>query len=64
MANHVENLYNYHVWANQRIIDHLKTLSPEKYQKEMKSVFPSVSKVYLISIWWNMDGLIPSRVRV
>ncbi|MET3322529.1 UNVERIFIED_ORG: putative damage-inducible protein DinB, partial [Peribacillus simplex] len=26
MANHVENLYNYHVWANQRIIDHLKTL--------------------------------------
>lgn len=56
MANHVENLYNYHVWANQRIIDHLKTLSPEKYQKEMKSVFSSVSKVlshlYLVEYGW------------
>ncbi|WP_349730169.1 DinB family protein [Peribacillus frigoritolerans] len=56
MVNHVENLYNYHVWANQRIIDHLKTLSPEKYQKEMKSVFSSVSKVlshiYLVDYGW------------
>ncbi len=56
MVNHVENLYNYHVWANQRIIVHLKTLSPEKYQKEMKSVFSSVSKVlshiYLVDYGW------------
>ncbi|WP_045520932.1 DinB family protein [Neobacillus niacini] len=56
MVNHVENLYNYHVWANQRIIDHLKTLSSEKYQKEMKSVFSSVSKVlshiYLVDYGW------------
>lgn len=59
MTNHVENLYNYHVWANQRIFDHLKTLSPEKYQKEIKSVFSSVSKVlshmYLAEyIWLNI----------
>lgn len=56
MINHVENLYNYHVWANQRIIDHLKTLSPEKYQKEIKSVFSSVSKafshIYLVDYLW------------
>ncbi|MFK9094277.1 DinB family protein [Bacillus salipaludis] len=56
MVNHVESLYNYHVWANQRIIDHLKKLSPEKYQKEMKSVFSSVSKVlshiYLVDYGW------------
>ncbi|MBV7504937.1 DinB family protein [Bacillus sp. sid0103] len=56
MINHVENLYHYHVWANQRIIDHLKTLSPEKYQKEIKSVFSSVSKafshIYLVDYLW------------
>ncbi|MDR7239180.1 DinB family protein [Neobacillus drentensis] len=56
MINHVENLYKYHVWANQRIIDHLKTLSPEKYQKEIKSVFSSVSKafshIYLVDYLW------------
>ncbi|WP_163103048.1 DinB family protein [Peribacillus alkalitolerans] len=56
MANHVENLYNYHVWANQRIIDHLKTMSSEKYQKKLKSVFSSVSEVlshiYLVEYAW------------
>ncbi|MFI8709314.1 DinB family protein [Bacillus sp. NPDC077411] len=56
MANHVESLYNYHVWANQRIFNHLKTLSPEKYQEEIKSVFSSISKVlshiYLSEYLW------------
>ncbi|PEA53984.1 damage-inducible protein DinB [Bacillus pseudomycoides] len=46
MANHIGNLYNYHVWANQQIFNHLKTLSPEKYQEEIKSVFSSVPKVF------------------
>lgn len=56
IANHVENLYNYHVWANQQIFNHLKTLCPEKYKEEINSVFSSVSKVlshiYLTECLW------------
>jgi uncharacterized damage-inducible protein DinB len=43
--NHAKNLYEYNVWANQQMIAHLKTLDADKYRREIKSIFSSVSKV-------------------
>jgi hypothetical protein len=56
MTNHAQNMYQYNVWANRRIVDHLQTLSPDKYKQEIKSVFSSVGKVlshiYLVETGW------------
>ncbi|MED4162890.1 DinB family protein [Halalkalibacterium halodurans] len=56
MSNHAKTLYQYNVWANGRIMEHLQTISPEKYEQEIKSVFPSLAKVcshlYLVEYLW------------
>lgn len=36
-------LYAYHVWANERLFDHLEQLPKEVFDAEVTSVFPSVS---------------------
>jgi len=38
-------LYDYHVWANQRVFEHLKELPQDIYHKEIQSVFSSISEV-------------------
>jgi uncharacterized damage-inducible protein DinB len=45
MTHHSLELYDYHVWANQKIFDRLKELSEDIYKKDIQSVFPSISKV-------------------
>ncbi|MED4062776.1 DinB family protein [Priestia megaterium] len=45
MSDHSLKLYDYHVWANQKIFDRLKELSEDIYEKEIQSVFPSISKL-------------------
>ncbi|WP_244658345.1 DinB family protein [Priestia megaterium] len=45
MSHQSLKLYDYHVWANQKIFDRLKELSEDIYEKEIQSVFPSISKV-------------------
>ena len=45
MSHHSLKLYDYHVWANQKIFDRLKELSEDIYEKEIQSVFPSISKL-------------------
>jgi len=40
-------LYDYHVWANKRVFNHLKELPSEVYQQEVKSVFSSVEQVVI-----------------
>ncbi|MCC0567336.1 DinB family protein [Brevibacillus borstelensis] len=56
MEKLVFNMYDYHVWANQTIFNHLKQLPQEVYTMEMQSVFPSVSKVmshiYMVDHCW------------
>ncbi|MCY9398880.1 DinB family protein [Bacillus haynesii] len=36
---------DYHNWANQRVLSHLKSLPEELFTREIKSVFQSVSEV-------------------
>lgn len=45
MSHHSLKLYDYHVWANQKIFDRLKELSEDIYEKEIQNVFPSISKL-------------------
>ncbi|MEJ8545794.1 DinB family protein [Brevibacillus borstelensis] len=42
MKHPAAQLYEYHVWANERIFQHLKELPQEAYRQEIQSVFPSV----------------------
>ncbi|MED4207168.1 DinB family protein [Neobacillus mesonae] len=38
-------LYDYHVWANKRVFNHLKELPSEIYRQQIKSVFASLEEV-------------------
>ncbi|SFB07658.1 Uncharacterized damage-inducible protein DinB (forms a four-helix bundle) [Lentibacillus halodurans] len=44
-SNRAKKMYDYHVWANQQLFQHLKQLPEEVYNKTVKSVFPSISDV-------------------
>ncbi|MGF9963538.1 DinB family protein [Bacillus rhizoplanae] len=56
MINPTLEMYDYHVWANQKMVDRLKELSQDVYNKEMQSIFPSISKalshIYLTDHFW------------
>lgn len=45
MKHHALQLYNYHLWANQRVFETLKKLPQDIYHKEIQSVFSSISEV-------------------
>lgn len=46
MEHHALQLYNYHVWATEKWLEHLKQLPDEIYTKRMASVFPSIAHVF------------------
>jgi len=51
------HLYDYHIWANERVIRHLQTLPEEVFTKEVKLGFQSIAHVlgHLVSadaIWF------------
>jgi uncharacterized damage-inducible protein DinB len=56
MTHPVIKMYNYHVWANEVIIDRLRELPQDIYHKDIQSGFSSVSKVlshiYLTDYTW------------
>ena len=45
MTHPALKMYNYHVWANEVIIDRLRELPQDIYHKDIQSGFSSVSKV-------------------
>ncbi|GIN85838.1 protein DinB [Heyndrickxia sporothermodurans] len=45
MTNPVLEMYKYHVWANEVIMNRLKELPEEVYHKDIQSGFSSISKV-------------------
>ncbi|MCK1999068.1 DinB family protein [Psychrobacillus psychrodurans] len=57
MENHqLSKMYDYHVWANQLVIQHMKKLPEKVYNENVKSVFSSISEVlihlYGVDIIW------------
>lgn len=58
MNNHELQLYNYHCWANGRMMDHLLTMPNEVFHKEIDLGFKSIAEVigHLASadeVWLN-----------
>ncbi len=54
--NRAIKMYDYHVWANQQVFQHLKQLPDSVSKKTIKSVFSSISEVlihlYATDITW------------
>ncbi|GIP36692.1 DinB family protein [Paenibacillus sp. J2TS4] len=46
MLQHPYQLYDYHVWANDRLFAHLEQLPKDAFHAEVKSVFPSVAQTF------------------
>lgn len=55
MKNQTLQQYGYHKWANRRILDHLKELPDEVYDREIKSVFSTIKEV--IGHIYQTDGM-------
>jgi uncharacterized damage-inducible protein DinB len=45
MVHQAMKLYNYHVWANRKVIDHVKGLPEEIFTKQIQSVFSLIQEV-------------------
>jgi len=57
--NQPVTMYQFHVWANQRMFDRLKELPREIYTQEVQSIFPTVSAamahIYMTdSVWMDI----------
>lgn len=46
MHQHTHQLYDYHIWANERLFAHLEQLPKDAFHAEVTSVFPSVSQTF------------------
>ncbi|WP_438496583.1 DinB family protein [Paenibacillus sp. IHBB 3054] len=46
MLQHPQQLYEYHVWANDQLFTHLEQLPKDVFHAEVTSVFPSVSTTF------------------
>lgn len=44
MKHHAVQLYDYHIWANNRFFERLKELPTNVYTQEVQSVFPSIAE--------------------
>ncbi|EJL25409.1 DinB family protein [Brevibacillus sp. BC25] len=56
MTHYAKNMYDFHAWANQTLINRLKELPEGVYEQEVQSVFPTVAKVlehiYMVDQSW------------
>lgn len=55
MSNYVLEQYEYHVWANRRVLDVLAALPRETFRQQIQSVFPTIAD--LLSHMYTMDGM-------
>ncbi|WP_028545703.1 DinB family protein [Paenibacillus taiwanensis] len=47
MGNDARKLYRYHVWANEKLIKHLKAIPDTIWTEQVQSVFPSIRETLL-----------------
>ncbi|MDY0395856.1 DinB family protein [Virgibacillus halophilus] len=54
--HHAQQLYDYHVWANDKFFARLKELPEDIYIQEIQSVFPSIAEtlvhMYMVDTIW------------
>lgn len=46
MHQHPQKLYEYQVWANSQLFNHLEQLPEEAFHAEITSIFPSVAQTF------------------
>lgn len=66
MLQHAYHLYDYHVWANDRLFARLEQLPKEVFRAEVTSVFPSVGQtfehLYLFEqLWMHVLAEVPNE---
>ncbi|MFT9848738.1 DinB family protein [Aneurinibacillus sp. REN35] len=72
MKHHAAQLYQYHVWANTRIIEHVKSLPQDIYCMEVQGAFSSlqeaINHIYMMDAMWlgvmSGDSFSKSRERL
>ncbi|MFC4075416.1 DinB family protein [Salinithrix halophila] len=56
MSHEVLTLYEYHVWANKRIFEHLKGLPQDLFHRPIPNVFPTIAEtfahIYIVDRLW------------
>ena len=54
MIDEIRGLYEYHRWANQRLLDAVSKLTPEQFNQNLQSSFPSVrdTLVHMMGADW------------
>jgi len=56
LKKHALQQFDYHVWANRQVCEHLQKLSDEVYRKKIVSVFPTIYDtivhIYVIDRGW------------
>lgn len=55
MENRTIQRYQFNIWANNRILNHLKSLPDQIYNKELESIFSSIHEV-IVHIY-RVDGM-------
>ncbi|MET4562320.1 putative damage-inducible protein DinB [Lysinibacillus parviboronicapiens] len=56
VKNRAEKMYDYHVWANQQLLQHLKQLPDKVYTAHIESVFSSISEVLITFMQLTLCG--------
>ncbi|MDD9266398.1 DinB family protein [Paenibacillus sp. GCM10023248] len=55
-AQEVRKMYDFHVWANQTMLTHLRKLGEDIYRQEVQSVFRTVAQamahIYIVDAGW------------
>ena len=46
LKNHLLRIYNYHLWANDRLIQHIKTLPEGVLRTKVENVFPTIAETF------------------
>ncbi len=74
MKHYALQLYDYHVWANERVFNHLEDLPRDIVRKEVQSVFSSlfdvlvhlyrVDNVWLLAMSGKFDEIAPTVGRI
>ncbi len=62
MKNHLENIVRYNLWANQRMVESLQSLSEEQIFQHIESSYPSIKKT-LEHIWGVENGWLKSIMK-
>lgn len=58
MTNHIAEMFNYHTWANQTLLGHLKSLPSTVLHQDCNNSYPTIahafSHIYAVDAMWHL----------